>query len=39
VGGVDNADIPTLPQWGLILLGCVLVGLAQRRRPQKARRA
>jgi hypothetical protein len=38
-GGVDNADIPTLPQWGLILLGCVLVGLAQRRRPQKARRA
>jgi subtilisin family serine protease len=38
-GGVDNADIPTLPQWGLILLGCVLFGLAQRRRPQKARRA
>lgn len=38
-GGADNADIPTLPQWGLILLGCVLVGLAQRRRPQAARRA
>jgi hypothetical protein len=39
VGDANNADIPTLPQWGLILLGCVLVGLAQRRRPQKARRA
>ncbi len=39
VGGVDNADIPTLPQWGLILLGCVLVGLAQRRRPQADHRA
>jgi serine protease len=39
VGGANSADIPTLPQWGLILLGCVLVGLAQRRRPQKARRA
>jgi hypothetical protein len=38
-GGADNADIPTLPQWGLILLGCVLVGLAQRRRPKAARRA
>jgi hypothetical protein len=39
VGGAANADIPTLPQWGLILLGCVLFGLAQRRRPQAARRA
>jgi len=39
VGGAANADIPTLPQWGLILLGCVLVGLAQRRRPKAARRA
>jgi hypothetical protein len=39
VGDANNADIPTLPQWGLILLGCVLFGLAQRRRPQKARRA
>jgi hypothetical protein len=38
-GGVDNADIPTLPQWGLILLGCVLLGVAQRRRPRTARRA
>ena len=39
VGGANNADIPTLPQWGLILLGCVLFGLAQRRRPKAARRA
>jgi hypothetical protein len=39
VGDANNADIPTLPQWGLILLGCVLVGLAQRRRPKAARRA
>ena len=39
VGGANSADIPTLPQWGLILLGCVLVGLAQRRRPKAARRA
>ncbi len=38
-GGAANADIPTLPQWGLILLGCVLVGLAQRQRPKAARRA
>ncbi len=39
VGDANNADIPTLPQWGLILLGCVLFGLAQRRRPKAARRA
>ena len=32
-GGSSSADIPTLPQWGLILLGCVLFGVAQRRRP------
>jgi len=38
-GGSTSADIPTLPQWGLILLGCVLFGLAQRRRPKAARRA
>jgi serine protease len=40
VGGGTSADIPTLPQWGLILLGCVLFGVAhRRRRPKAARRA
>ena len=38
-GGATNADIPTLPQWGLILLGCVLLGVAHRQRPRTARRA
>jgi serine protease len=38
-GGAANADIPTLPQWGLILLGCVLLGVAHRQRPRTARRA
>jgi hypothetical protein len=38
-GGGTSADIPTLPQWGLILLGCVLLGVAHRQRPRTARRA
>jgi subtilase family serine protease len=38
-GGATSADIPTLPQWGLILLGCVLLGVAHRQRPRTARRA
>lgn len=38
-GGATNADIPTLPQWGLILLGCVLLGVAHRQRPRTAWRA
>lgn len=37
VGGGD-ADIPTMPEWGAILLGLTLLTLGKRRRSQTARR-
>ena len=31
-GGAASGDIPTLPEWGLILLACVLLVVAERQR-------
>jgi hypothetical protein len=31
-GGAGSGDIPTLPEWGLILLACVLLVVAERQR-------
>lgn len=37
-GGDIDGDVPTLPEWGMILLGTLLLGMGLRRQPVRGSR-